>query len=144
VRKSFVCMIVLFAFRAYADEKSEGGDVGKDRDILSVIEENLKAAEKEDFDAWLKTYHEQARSCEARGAEMRECFRIYDMRYELGQVRVLDRSDEEARVWFLQINRRVSGPEMADKEVAGIHLMKKSYGKWKIYDTEIQKIREMR
>jgi len=107
-----------------------------------VIEKNLKAAEQEDFDAWIKTYHERARSCKARGSEMQECFRVYDMKYALEQAKVLDKSDDEAKVLFVQINKTVSGPDNNDKKITGVHIMKKSYGKWKIYDTEVKRIQE--
>lgn len=135
---------VLTAFNAYAQDSSGEGGSSEDRDILEVIERNLQAAEKEDFDAWIKTYHERARSCKARGSEMRECFRVYDMKYALEQAKVLEKSENEAKVYFIQLNRTVSGPDNNDKKITGIHIMKKSYGKWKIYDTEVKKIQELR
>jgi len=75
---------------------------------------------------------------------MLECFRVYDMKYALEQAEVLDKSDEEAKVLFIQINRTVSGPDNNDKKITGVHIMRKSYGKWKIYDTEIKQIQELR
>jgi hypothetical protein len=57
---------------------------------------------------------------------------------------VLDKSDDEAKVWFVQVNRTVSGPDNNDKQITGVHIMKKSYGKWKIYDTEVRRIQELR
>ena len=135
---------ILCVSDAHAGGKIGEDDAAQDRDILRVIEKNLQAAEREDFDAWLKTYHEKSRSCKARGSEMLECFRVYDMKYSLEQAEVLDRSDEEAKVLFIQINRTVSGPDNNDKKITGVHIMRKSYGKWKIYDTEIKKIQELR
>jgi hypothetical protein len=144
VKRLLVLVTVLFAVNTYAGGKSGNDDAAEDRDILAVIEENLQAAEKEDFDAWMKTYHERARSCKARGSEMLECFRVYDMKYALEQAKVLDRSDDEAKVYFIQFNKTVAGPDNNDKRVTGVHIMKKSYGKWKIYDTEIKRIQELR
>ena len=136
--------MVLVVSNAYAGGKGGNNDAAEDKDILKVIEKNLQAAEKEDFDAWIKTYHERARSCKARGSEMQECFRVYDMKYVLEQAKVLDKSDDEARVWFIQVNETVSGPDSNDKKITGVHVLKKSYGKWKIYDTEIKQIQELR
>jgi hypothetical protein len=144
VKRLALIAILLVASIAYAGEKEAEKEAAEDRDILQVIEKNLQAAEKEDFDAWLKTYHEQSRSCKARGSEMLECFRVYDMKYALEQAKVLDKSDEEAKVLFIQVNRTVEGPDNNDKKITGVHIMKKSYGKWKIYDTEIKKIQELR
>jgi hypothetical protein len=137
---------VLWAVHAHAQEKGGNDDAAKDqdRDILAVIEQNLEAAEKEDYDTWIKTYHERARSCKARGSEMLECFRVYDMKYTLEMAKVLDKSDDEAKVLFVQLNKTVKGPDNNDKQVTGVHIMRKSYGKWKIYDTEIKKIQELR
>ena len=144
MKRLILMAMILLVSNAYAGGKGGGDDAAEDRDILKVIEKNLEAAEKEDFDAWLKTYHERARSCKARGAEMQECFRVYDMKYALEQAKVLDKSGDEAKVWFVQVNRTVSGPDNNDKQITGVHIMKKSYGKWKIYDTEVKRIQELR
>jgi hypothetical protein len=144
VKRLILVAMILLVSNAYAGGKGGNGDAAEDKDILGVIEKNLEAAEKEDFDAWIKTYHEKARSCKARGSEMQECFRVYDMKYALEQAKVLDKSDDEAKVWFIQVNKTVSGPDNNDKKITGVHIMKKSYGKWKIYDTEIKKIQELR
>jgi hypothetical protein len=144
VKRLILLAMILLVSNAFADGKDGNNDAAEDRDILRVIEKNLKAAEQEDFDAWIKTYHERARSCKARGSEMQECFRVYDMKYALEQAKVLDKSDDEAKVWFIQVNKTVSGPDNKDKKITGIHIMKKSYGKWKIYDTEIKQIQELR
>ena len=144
MKRLLLVAMILLVSNAYAGGKGENKDAAADKDILKVIEKNLKAAEEEDFDAWIKTYHERARSCKARGSEMQECFRVYDMKYALEQAKVLDKSDDEARVWFIQVNETVSGPDNKDKKITGVHVLKKSYGKWKIYDTEIKKIQELR
>lgn len=144
MKKLLLIALVLCVSNVQAGGKQGEDDAAEDRDILAVIEANLQAAEREDFDAWLKTYHERARSCKARGSEMLECFRVYDMKYALEQAKVLDKSDEEAKVLFVQINRTVSGPDNNDKKITGVHIMRKSYGKWKIYDTEIKTIQELR
>ncbi len=144
MKKLLLIAIILFASNVHADGMFADEDASEDRDILEVIERNLQAAEKEDFDAWLKTYHEQSRSCKARGSEMLECFRVYDMEYALEQAKVLDKADDEAKVLFIQVNRTVKGPDNNDKKITGVHIMRKSYGKWKIYDTEIKKIQELR
>lgn len=144
MKRVILMAMILVVSNAYAGEKGGDNDAAEDKDILKVIEKNLEAAEKEDFDAWIKTYHERARSCKARGSEMQECFRVYDMKYALEQAEVLDKTDDEAKVLFIQVNRTVSGPDNNDKKITGVHIMKKSYGKWKIYDTEVKKIQELR
>jgi hypothetical protein len=144
VKRLILMAMILVVSNAYAGGKGGNNDAAEDKDILKVIEKNLEAAEKEDFDAWIKTYHETARSCKARGSEMQECFRVYDMKYALEQAKVLDKSDDEAKVLFIQLNRTVSGPDNNDKKITGVHILKKSYGEWKIYDTEIKRIQELR
>ena len=144
MKRVLLAAMILFVSNAYGGGKGGEDEGAEERDILAVIETNLQAAEREDFDAWLKTYHERARSCKARGSEMLECFRVYDMKYALEQAKVLEKSDEEAKVLFIQVNRTVRGPDKNDKKITGVHLMRKSYGKWKIYDTEIKKIQELR
>ena len=142
MKRVIVMAMILIVANAYAGGKDGDKGAAEDKDILRVIEKNLEAAEKEDFDAWIKTYHEKARSCKARGSEMQECFRVYDMKYTLEQAEVLDKSEDEAKVLFIQVNRTVSGPDNNDKKITGVHIMKKSYGKWKIYDTEVKRIQE--
>ncbi len=144
MKRLLVLILVLFAVKAYADGKADTGEKKTERDIIAVIEKNLQAAEEEDFEAFMSTYHERARMCGKRGAEMKECFRRYDMSYDLEKAKVLDRCDDEAKVLFVQINRKVRGPDdLKDRRVTGIHVMKKCYGKWKIYDTEIKQIQDL-
>jgi len=65
VKRLILMAMILLVSNAYAGGKGGNKDAAEDKDILRVIEKNLEAAEKEDFDAWLKTYHERARSCKA-------------------------------------------------------------------------------
>jgi uncharacterized membrane protein len=44
-------------------------------------------------------------------------------------------------VKYVQITKKVSGPAFRDNKVTGIHILKKSDGKWKIYNTEIKDVK---
>lgn len=135
-------LCVLLAFPVHAGDDEDGQPV--DPVIAALIRQQAEAAEQEDYDAYMDTFHKQSPICEARGRMMRECFRVYDMEYRVEQMRVLEQTDEEAKVWFVQLNRKLKGPEqLKDRRVTGVHVLRKSYGKWKIYDTEIRRIQNV-
>ncbi len=72
MKRLILAAMILLVSNAYAGGKGENKDAkdaAEDKDILRVIEKNLEAAEEEDFDAWIKTYHERARACNRRRSE---------------------------------------------------------------------------
>jgi len=111
-----------------------------DSEIISVLYENLKAAENEDLESYMATIHEQSPFYAQTEQTMQLIFTKYDLKYELKELKVIEKSDQEAKVKFIQIAKKVSGPEFRNNKTTGIHILKKSDGKWKIYGAQIKNI----
>jgi hypothetical protein len=112
-----------------------------DRDVTSVIYENLNAMEKRDLQSFMATIHEQSPVIAQTEQMALQLLNTYELSCELKDVKVIEKSDQEARVKYVQITKKVSGPEFRNNKVTGIHILKKSDGKWKIYNTEIKDIK---
>ncbi len=55
-------------------------------------------------------------------------------------VKVLELSDEKARVSFTLITKQVRGPAFRDNQVDGVWILRKDDGAWKLYDQEVNNI----
>lgn len=108
-----------------------------DAEIIAVVKKNLEMAQQEDLEGYMSTIAEDSPAYEPTRESMRQIFEIYDLSYELPEVRVLEKTEDTARVYFVQITRKVSGPEFLDNQVTGRHQLKKIKGVWKIFLTEV-------
>ncbi len=130
-------MVVVFAgtFVSGCTTKTES-----DGEIMSLMNENLRALENEDMEGYMATIHEQSAGYAITEHTMLEAFDMYDLKYELIDVKVVEKSSQEAKVKFVQITQKIDGPVFRDNKISGVHILKKSDGKWKIYDTQIDSI----
>lgn len=112
----------------------------EDDEITSVIFENLKFAENEDLEGCMATIHEQSPTYAVTEKQMEQIFDIYDLKYKMESVKVIEKSSQEAVVEYVQITSKENGPEFRDNKVKGTHTLKKSNGKWKLYSSEITSI----
>jgi ketosteroid isomerase-like protein len=114
---------------------------GRGDDITSVIYDNLKAYQDENLNAVMATIHEQSPLYADTRTITEQIFNLYDLKYKLESVRVIEESDEEARVRAVQITEKISGPDFRDNKIVAIHVLKKAAdGEWKIYSSEIESI----
>lgn len=107
-------------------------------EIIALIRKNLQANEKEDLQAIMQTIHEESPIYKPTQRISKMLFAKYDLHYQLVSAKVLEETPEKARVEFIQITRKVSGPAFKDNKISGIHTLKKSNGRWKIFATEIK------
>jgi len=118
-----------------------GVGIPEDEVLISVIEKNLQMSRDEDADGFLATIHEEAAGYSTIKQGLEQMFDAYDFNYELKEADVLEKSRDKARVHFIQITKKVSGPEFQDNELEGIHTLKRSKGEWKILNTEVTNVR---
>jgi hypothetical protein len=111
-----------------------------DGEITSVIYKNLNAMENKDIQSYMATIHEQSPIYAQTEQALPIYFNTFDLKCELKDVKVIEKSDQEAKVKFVQITKKVSGPAFRNNKLTGIHILKKSEGKWKIYNTETKNI----
>jgi hypothetical protein len=111
--------------------------VFSDSDIMAAVSDNLKAMEQEDVNATMATIDESSPGYQTTKDLIKIIFEQYDLKYELSDLKVIERKDNEAKVGFTQVTRKVSGPEFRDNKITGVHTLRLSKGKWKIYNSVV-------
>lgn len=117
-------------------EKQANIDPKVAEEIISVIKENLAATQAEDKERVLKTVHKDSPQMRSTKQGMDYVFGHFDMEYNLERAEVIAVNNEEARVYYVQTTRARSGQGFQPMRAAGIHILKKENGEWKIFKTE--------
>jgi hypothetical protein len=119
-----------------AIEKQANIDPKVAEEIISVIKENLAATQAEDKERVLKTVHKDSPQLRSTKQGMDYVFDHFDLEYNLEKAEVIAVNQDEARVYYVQTTRARSGQGFQPMRAAGIHILKKENGKWKIFKTE--------
>ena len=109
-------------------------------DPVSVVQENIKAMNDRDLDRTMATIDEQSPSYDQTKQVAKKLFEMYELKYELENVRVITQTDDEARVACVQTTKKVSGPGFRDNRIDFVHTLRKVDGNWKIYYSNVNKI----
>lgn len=116
--------------------KQTGIDPKVAEEIIAVVRENIAANEAEDKERVLKTIHKDSPQRKSTINGMDFVFANFDMKFDLEQIEVLEVTGDEAKVYYVQTTRAITGEGFAPTRASGIHHMKKEDGKWKIFRTE--------
>ncbi len=111
-----------------------------EKGIQSVIFENVRAMESENLECFMDTIHEHCPHYNSTKDFATQMFKDYDLKCEINDIKVVEKSDHEAKVLVVQVTRRLAGLPYNDNKTTGIHTLKKINGTWKIYHTEIVNI----
>lgn len=130
---SLMCVLICFASMSLVSCTGN-------REVTAVIYDNIKALNNEDLEASMATIHEESPIYAATRQVTKELFLIYDLKYKLKQVKVVEKSDQEIKVEYVQTTERIDGPEFKDNKIKAVSVLKKSKGKWKIFSTIIKGI----
>ena len=108
--------------------------------IIDAILTNLRGFEEEDLYLAMAALDPESPIYDSSKAVTRKLFEMYDLEYEVSDIVVTTKSETRAAVHYIQVTRRVSGPEFRDNRIEGEHLLRKRDGRWVIYDTRPDKI----
>ncbi len=108
--------------------------------IKDVVYKNTEARNNEDVAAYINTMDKDSRNYDRLEEMMNTIFQTYDLNYQVKDLKVTEIKDDEAKVKFVQITKKVKGPTFRDNRVEGVHTLRKTNGEWKIYDTQITKM----
>jgi hypothetical protein len=108
--------------------------------ILSIVLANVEALESEDIDGAMSTVDPESAAYASTRDFTASIFELYDLSYEMSELNVTSRSDTEASVHFVQVTRKLSGPDFRDNRVEGEHTLRKVGGVWLISDSRIDSI----
>ena len=129
----FLITVILFA-GCGSDRNAE------EQAVKDVILKNTQAGNDEDVAAYISTMDKDNKNYAHLEDMMNTIFSTYDLNYQVKDLKVTELKDDEAKVEFVQITKKVKGPTFRDNRIEGVHTLHKSNGEWKIYDTEIKKI----
>ena len=133
--------VVLFAFiLASTSIPGCSQEAETPNDPISVVQENIKAMNDRDLDRTMATIDEQSPSYDQTKQVAKKLFEMYELKYELENVRVITQTDDEARVACVQTTKKVSGPGFRDNRIDFVHTLRKVDGNWKIYYSNVNKI----
>jgi len=108
--------------------------------IKAAVYENLRAMQREDLEAYLATLDPGSPAFEDTKALTQDLFDTYDLKIELNSVQVINTSGNEAKVRVTETTRKIAGPDFKDNITTGIHTLRKSNGRWKLYISDVEKI----
>ena len=131
----YLFLITILLFNGCSSDKS-----GDEQAIKDVIYKNIQAGNDEDIAAYISTMDKDYRNYDRLEDMMRTIFQTYDLNYQVKDLKVIELKDNEAKVQYVQITKKIKGPNFRDNRIEGIHTLHKKDGEWKIYDTEIKKI----
>ena len=138
-------LVMLFSLllTACSDDEVDTGEAETDRleevtdeDLISVIETNVEKLKAKDFDGYMATIHSDSPVYDVTSDTISELI-DFTLDIELGNLRVEEKSDEEAAVLYTQRTVKVEGPEFQSNETVGKHLLRPENGDWKIYNSEV-------
>ena len=138
MKKAFILIMVIVITGILAMGCSSKTD--NDNEITSVIYKNLAFAENEDIESYMGTIHEQSPKYALTEKQIEQTFNTYDLTHRLDSIKVVEKSDQLAKVKYVQITEKVDGPAFKNFKITGTHILKKSNGKWKLFASEVEKI----
>ncbi len=113
---------------------------GEEQAVKDIIMKNTQAGNDEDVAAYISTMDRENKNYDHLGQMMNTIFSTYDLNYQVKDLKVIELKDDEAKVQFVQITKKEKGPTFRDNRIEGIHILHRTDGEWKIYDTQIKKI----
>lgn len=138
MEKIFIFLVAIVVMPSFVVKVQAGPK--RDRETIAVIYRNLETAENESLREHLATIHEESPVYSAIEKIMSQAFIRYDLKYSIKDIKVVASSPDEIKVKFAQTTKKVQGPEFRDNVVKGSHILRKSGGNWKIYNTIIDNI----
>lgn len=109
-------------------------------DPLAVVRAQADALNRKDLAAAIAPIDPESPIFEPTKEMASKGFQTYDLRYTLKDLTLESMNGDEARVRFVQVTEKVSGPAFRDNRVAGVHALRKRNGEWKIFNTQITKV----
>lgn len=132
--------IVLFTALALSSCNQSPATTQVASDPLAVVRAQADALNRRDWASAIVAVDPESPTFEHTKEHGLKLFQTYDLRYTLKDLTLESMSGDEARVRFVQVTEKVSGPAFRDNRVAGVHTLRKRNGEWRIFNTQITKV----
>jgi PBP1b-binding outer membrane lipoprotein LpoB len=134
MKYAFLLIFSLLLINGCSDKSSE------EQAVKDVIMKNTQAGNDEDVAAYISTMDKDNKNFDHMEDMMNTIFSTYDLNYQVKDLKIIELNDNEAKVQFVQITKKLKGPTFRDNRIEGVHTLHKTSDGWKIYDTQIKKI----
>ena len=131
----YLLLIAILFYNGCGNDKSRDEQAIKD-----VIYKNIEAGNNEDVAEYISTMDKDSRNYGRLEDMMNKIFSTYDLHYQVKDLKITELKEDEAKVQFVQITKKIKGPTFRDNRIEGVHTLHKTNGEWKIYDTQITKM----
>jgi hypothetical protein len=103
---------------------------------IECVRMNLAAMERGDLSRAMATIHPKSPAFDEAYRQTAAIFEQYRLKMELESARIGRITPEGIEVMFVQVTRKIEGPdEFVDNRVEGTHLLKRDGKLWKIWST---------
>lgn len=132
ILNSFVLLSIIFFISCSSKKSCDTPE--------ALLNANADLMNQEDFDGVMSTIHPQSPSYEMTEKLVKKIFEVYDLNYKIEVLKVLEQTDNEAKVEFIQITTKLKGPDFKNNKTTGVHTLKMDGDSWKIFSTEVKDI----
>jgi murein L,D-transpeptidase YcbB/YkuD len=108
--------------------------------VQEVLKAHVNAMNREDLPSFMSYLHPEHEGYLSTQAAARQLFGQYELSTTLEMAEPVVISEGQAKVKFVQVTKKINGPEFRDNRVTGIHTLRKDNGLWKIYSTESSEV----
>ncbi|HEX2749813.1 MAG TPA: hypothetical protein VHM91_17525 [Verrucomicrobiales bacterium] len=124
---------------------NKGAVVVKDTALIwpaveEAVREQVKALNKEDVDLYMSYIHRDNPGYGTTKDQVIDLFEKYDLRTTLEKIEPVTITEDEAKVSFVQLTEKISGPAFSNNRTTGTHTLRKDDGKWKIFSSEARSV----
>ena len=105
--------------------------------VEDVIYANAEYLTKENLSGVMSTVDPESDQYSSTELLVENLFERFDLEFIVEEIKIIEQSDEQAKVNFTQLTKKVSGPQFKNNRIKGTHTLRKSDGSWLIFDTKI-------
>jgi hypothetical protein len=104
---------------------------------ISVFKSAIAATNNENRQAYMATIHPDSPAYLPTADMQAKLMEIYDVRSTLEDISVVSTSEDEVKIYAVEIVEKISGPAFRSNQTEVIHTFKKYQGEWKIYESQV-------
>ena len=102
----------------------------------SVIYANAKYMTEKNLEAVMGTIHPESPVFESTEKIVKQIFEQFDLSYKIEKIEIIEESEEEALVKFIQLTTKLNNFQFKNNRLTGVHTLRKDGSSWKIYTTK--------
>ena len=103
--------------------------------VEETVKSQLSALNREDVAGYMSYIHPDSPGALATRDNLAATFREYDLKTTLEKLEPVTLNDGEAKVHFVMLTEKLSGPAFRNNRVTGTHILRKDGGVWKVFST---------